>query len=212
MKLPQKLRDKQIWLLSIVIFLILICVPSCSETPTLNYISEDETILAFGDSLTVGVGASDESNYPSTLERLANRNVVNAGISGETTREGLDRLPGVMDDVNPKLVILLEGGNDILRNKSLDQTKQNLAEMINIIQSHGADVILIGVPEKKLFSSVAPFYTELAQEYNLVFIDELLSDMLRDNQYKSDPIHLNAKGYQKLAEEIHERLAKSGAL
>ncbi|MEM8844430.1 MAG: arylesterase [Pseudomonadota bacterium] len=187
-------------------------MPSCSETPTLNYISEDETILAFGDSLTVGVGASDESNYPSTLERLANRNVVNAGISGETTREGLDRLPGVMDDVNPKLVILLEGGNDILRNKSLDQTKQNLAEMINIIQSHGAEVILIGVPEKKLFSSVAPFYTELAQEYNLVFIDELLSDMLRDNQYKSDPIHLNAKGYQKLAEEIHERLAKSGAL
>ncbi len=73
-------------------------------------------------------------------------------------------------------------------------------------------MVLIGVPEKKLFSDSAPFYSELANEHNLAFNGEILSNLLRNNQYKSDPIHLNSAGYQKFAQAIKQLLENEGAL
>jgi len=73
-------------------------------------------------------------------------------------------------------------------------------------------VVLIGVPEKKLFSDVVPLYEELAEQYNLVFADDLLSGLLRDNEYKSDAVHLNQQGYRVMAESILQLLVKHGAL
>ena len=81
-----------------------------------------------------------------------------------------------------------------------------------MIQNQGADVILIGVPEKKLFSDVAPIYKELAVEHNVVLLDDTLSGLLKNNKYKSDPIHLNVVGYQKLAEVVYNKLVEVGAL
>lgn len=109
-------------------------------------------------------------------------------------------------------VSLLEGGNDILRNKSAQNIKQNLAAMIELAQSNGVQVGLIGVPEKKLFSKVAPLYEELAEQYNVAFADDLLADLLRENKYKSDAIHLNSQGYRVMAESIYQLLVKHGAL
>ena len=197
---------------NLAILFIAALLQACSEPPSINFVPHDGAIVAFGDSLTVGVGASEDTNYPAILSEISYRRVVNAGVSGEVTEDGLVRLPAVLEEENPNLVILLEGGNDILRNKNQKQTKDNLASMITLIQSKGADVVLIGVPEKKLFSDVAPFYEELADEYNLVFIDEVLSELLKDNEYKSDPIHLNEIGYRKLAETIHEKLIEVEAL
>jgi lysophospholipase L1-like esterase len=138
--------------------------------------------------------------------------VINAGVSGEVTTSGQTRLPQILDTHTPDLLILLEGGNDILRNHDLNQTKTNLAAMIESAHAHGVEVVLIGVPEKNLFSAVASIYTELAQEYELVFIPDLIGDMLRNPKYKSDRIHFNATGYRAMAEEIHAVLRKHGAL
>ena len=195
-----------------VLMVCLLLLQACSESNSLMPIPHDGVILAFGDSLTVGVGTSDAHSYPTVLAQLAGRQVVSAGVSGEETTQGLSRLPGVMDDVNPDLLVLLQGGNDILRNRNLQQAKQNLAAMIELAQSRGVQVVLIGVPEKKLFSDVAPLYEELAEQYNLVFADDLLSNLLRDNEYKSDAVHLNQQGYRLMAESIHELLVKHGAL
>ncbi|MDW3096435.1 MAG: GDSL-type esterase/lipase family protein [Gammaproteobacteria bacterium] len=190
----------------------LFLLQACSDSISLMPIPQDGVILAFGDSLTVGVGVSDAHSYPAVLAQLAGRKVVSSGISGEETTQGLARLPGVMDDVNPDLLILLQGGNDILRNRSLQKTKQNLAAMIELAQSSGVQIVLIGVPEKKLFSDMAPLYEELAEQYNLVLANDLLSNLLRDNEYKSDAVHLNQQGYRVLAESIHKLLVKHGAL
>ena len=73
------------------------------------------TVLAFGDSLTSGVGVSKTESYPSVLARMTGLNVINAGVSGELTQEGLGRLPALLDEISPNLLILAEGGNDILR-------------------------------------------------------------------------------------------------
>lgn len=185
---------------------------ACSDAPSLNYVPEDGTIVAFGDSLTVGVGAAARHSYPQVLAQLSKRTVIDAGVSGEETAAGHKRLAKLLEDTAPNLLILLQGGNDILRNRNMQRVKQNLAAMIELAQSKGIDVVLIGVPAKKLFSDAAPLYIELANEYRLVFAESLLSGLLRKSQYKSDPVHLNKLGYRKLAEEIHTLLQEHGAL
>ena len=199
-------------LLRIAALILIGLLQGCADSPSLDYVPEDGIIVAFGDSLTVGVGAPINDSYPSELARLSQRRVVNAGVSGEVTKEGLSRLPAILDEFQPRLVILLEGGNDILKGKDLALTKANLSAMINMIKNHKADVVLIGVPEKKLFSDVAPIYEELAEEYGIILLDDTLSGLLKNNKYKSDPIHLNAQGYKKLAGVIHENLVQGGAL
>ena len=194
------------------VFVIALNLSACSGAPSLSYLPENAVILAFGDSLTAGIGASAANSYPSVLSQLAERNVVNAGVSGEETAQGVKRLAGVLKQVNPDLLLLLEGGNDILRNRDLRRTKQNLAAMIELAHSMEIEVVLIGVPEKRLFSSVAPLYEELADQYKIVLIDNLLASLLRKSQYKSDAVHLNKQGYRVMAESIYAVLVDRGAL
>lgn len=197
---------KRLLLLVTVLFLT-----ACSDSQ-LSELSKHDVILAFGDSLTEGVGTDKANAYPAVLEELIGQGVINAGISGETTSQGLERFEQTLIDYQASLVILLEGGNDILRNLSANQTKQNLAQMIKIAQKHDIQVLLVAVPQKKLFSDTAPLYFELAEEYQVPLEAELVSDLLRSPQYKSDPIHFNEKGYRKLAEGLYQRLIDDGAI
>ena len=191
--------------------LTLLLLSACGEEK-LTPLPHDGVILAFGDSLTVGVGTSAANSYPAVLARLTNLQVINRGISGETTAVGLQRLEQILNETNPDLLILIEGGNDILRNKNSAQTKANLAAMIKIAKNQNIPVVLLGIPEKKLFSNSAPFYEELAEEFDLVFDHDLMADLLRTPSYKSDPIHLNDQGYRKMAEGIRDLLKESRAL
>jgi lysophospholipase L1-like esterase len=191
--------------------LLALLISGCDK-PGLEPLPANGVILAFGDSLTAGVGAEEDQSYPEMLARLSGLEVINAGVSGEVTAAGQARLSQMLDTHTPDLLILLEGGNDILRNHDLNRTKTNLAAMIESAHAHGVEVVLIGVPEKNLFSEVASIYPELAQEYELVFIPDLISELLRDPQYKSDRIHFNAAGYRAMAQEIHAVLRKHGAL
>ena len=189
----------------------LFVLTSCSDEQR-DPLSRGATVVAFGDSLTYGIGARKQTTYPEALSELTGMEVINEGISGETTSQGVKRFSSVLNRHSPELVILMEGGNDILRNQSQSRLKRNLATMIEEAQSLGIEVVLIGVPEKKLFSDSASLYTELADEYQLIFDGEVLSDLLRSAEYKSDSIHLNSAGYQKLAQRIHELMLDSGLL
>jgi acyl-CoA thioesterase-1 len=195
----------------VAIIFVALALFGCSS-PELDLIPADGTILAFGDSLTVGVGVAKKNSYPVVLEELTGLKVISSGVSGETTDQGLIRLRLELDEIHPDLLILIEGGNDILRNKNKNETKANLAAMIELAQEKGIQVVLIGVPEKKLFSSSAPFYQELSDRYNLVFDDDLISDLERSPSDKSDYIHFNKKGYNKMAVGVYEVLEENGAL
>jgi lysophospholipase L1-like esterase len=190
----------------------LLLLVSCSSEQELQPLKKNSVIVAFGDSLTEGVGASRDQSYPQVLAELSGITVINSGVSGETTAEGLDRLPLVLGEHKPDLVILMEGGNDILRNLSHIQAKENLAQMIQIVRLSGAQVVLLGVPEKNLFSNSADFYDQLAKEQKVVFDGETMSDLLKTRSYKSDTIHLNNKGYRELANRIYSLLQEHGAL
>lgn len=160
----------------------------------------------------MGYGTTQEYSYPTVLNELSGRKVINAGISGETTEQGLARFQLELEKHSPDLVILIEGGNDILRNISQSTSKQNLEKMINAAQELNIPLVLLGVPEKNLFSDAAPFYAELAKEHQLVFNKSLLSKLLKKPKFKSDAIHLNSDGYRKMAEGIYDLLKDNGAL
>jgi len=198
---------------ALILAALVLCsqLTACGDDDGLKPLAAGDQILAFGDSLTAGKGTSERTAYPAVLESLSGYRVINAGISGETTSEGRQRLPEVLQEHDPELVILFEGGNDILQNLSASETKSNLADMIAQIKSHGAQLILVGVPEKSLFSSAAPWYAELAEEHQLPLQKNIVSKLLKKPAMKSDSVHFNEAGYRALAESIHTLLAESGA-
>ncbi|MFY8300948.1 arylesterase [Pseudoalteromonas sp. SS15] len=198
--------------LKILSLLFIFFLTGCSDAPKLTRLQQHDVILAFGDSLTQGVGVSKQHSYPSVLESLSGVKVINAGVSGETTNEGLNRFADVIEQHAPSIVILLEGGNDILQNKNLDETQANLNDMIGIAQSYGVEVVLIGVPQKSLFSSSAPLYQALADKHHIVFEPSLIAKLMKKPSMKSDYIHFNRAGYAAMAESIHQLLKDNGAL
>ena len=138
------------------IFTLLSTLISCGDTAKLQALDSNATILAFGDSLTYGTGSSRNNAYPAVLQRLTGRNIINAGIPGEISSKGLSRLPDLIQQYQPDLIIICHGANDILRKLDLNQTKHNLQQMIDIARDNNSQVILVGVPEFGLFLDTSP--------------------------------------------------------
>ena len=189
-----------IWLVALVL------LAGCSNEPPQIKLNGQSTILAFGDSLTQGVGANAQDSYPAVLERQLGVSVVNAGISGQTSSQGLARLEEVLEEHEPDLVILCYGGNDILRKQSMAKLEHNLDEMINIIKSSGSQVLLVGVPKPSLLLSTLPLYDNVAKKHGIIADLESLTDLLGQRDMKSDRVHLNAQGYQALASALSEKI------
>jgi len=185
---------------------------ACDRTPQLPRMQNGDVIVAFGDSLTHGTGASGDSAYPAVLSRIIGHTVINAGVPGETTAEGLARLPEVLASARPRIVLLCLGGNDMLRRHSPTSTESNLRQMIQAIRASGAGVVLIGVPQPALFSGAPAYYEKLADEFKLPYEGEIFDDVLKDSRLKADPIHANAAGYKVVAERLAELLEQAGAI
>ena len=146
------------------------------------------------------------------LSERTGRKVVNAGVPGEETERGLRRLPGLLDRLQPDLLILCHGGNDILRKRTPAATAANLRRMIGFARERGIPVVMIAVPNIGLFLSPADFYEEVAEDMAIPIEDDILADLLGDNRYKSDHVHPNAAGYARLAEALQALLTEHGAL
>lgn len=183
-------------------FLCLLLVVGCGKSPAIRPLYADSTVLAFGDSLTFGTGAQPEESYPTVLAGMLGCTVVNAGVPGEVTGVGLARLPALLDENEPDLVILCHGGNDFLRHQNREETRANLHRMIASVKERGIDLILIGVPEPGLLVSTAPFYRGLAEEFMVPYDEDIIREILTDRALKSDQVHPNAAGYRRLAEAV----------
>jgi acyl-CoA thioesterase I len=196
----------------ITALLLLLQLAACSNTPPLPPLAADAVILAFGDSLTYGTGAAESESYPSVLEKLSGRRIVNAGVPGEISETGLQRLPEVLDREKPALLLLCHGGNDLLRKLDQAATANNLREMVRTAKAKGISVVLLSVPAPDLSLSPPQYYADIAKEFSLPIENKALSQILGKGSLKSDYIHPNAAGYRKLAEAVFALLKKSGAL
>jgi lysophospholipase L1-like esterase len=192
---------------------IALVVVSCGQkAPRLAPVGPGDVVVAFGDSLTYGTGAAEHESYPAVLAQLIQRNIVRAGVPGETTAGGLARLERVIEEHRPALMIVCLGGNDMLRKLDETQTRNNLREIIKTIKERGIAVALVGVPKPALITSAPAFYAELAQEFAIPYEGKVVTDVLYRPELKADSIHPNAKGYRRMAEAIAELLKKAGAV
>jgi acyl-CoA thioesterase I len=204
------------WLRTGTLLLTALCLwlAACDHRKApLPRLGSDDVVLAFGDSITYGVGApSDDETYPEVLAQLIDRHVVRDGVPGEVTAQGLARLPRSLDEYRPKLLLLCLGGNDMLRDIDPAATEANLREMIKLARDRGVAVVLIAVPKPRLIGGAAEFYRRIADELDVPLEDEVLVDVLRDTRYKSDMIHPNALGYRKVAQALADLMRGAGAV
>ncbi|MCM2263886.1 MAG: arylesterase [Desulfuromonadales bacterium] len=187
---------------TLIWLLLALLTTACDKTPKIAPLPANAVVLAFGDSLTHGNGAAPGEAYPEVLAGLLGRTVINAGVPGEISAAGLSRLPQLLEQYRPNLVILCHGGNDFLQRLDRARTAANLAAMIEQIRATGADVVLVGVPEFGLILSPPDFYGEMARRFAIPYEEEIVSDLLGDRDFKSDNIHPNAAGYRRMAEAI----------
>jgi acyl-CoA hydrolase len=176
------------------------------------------TVLALGDSLTFGTGATPDTAYPTVLARLSGWNVVNAGIPGHTSAQALDRLPGLLAEHQPVLVIVSIGGNDLLRRQNETALRDNLRRTLAAVRAAGAQALLVAVPRPTLAARVTgslddhPLYAEIASEVGVPLHAEGWSAVLADERLKSDAIHANAAGYEAFVQGLLATLQASGLL
>ena len=186
---------------------------ACGGTKAkLDRLERGATVLAFGDSLTFGTGASTEESYPAVLARLTGLKVVNAGVPGEVSADGLARLPDAIDEAKPRLLILCHAGNDFLQKLDDGAAARNVRAMIDLAKARGIAVVLLATPKPGLPPSVPKFYDEIAEQERVPIEDGILKDVLLDSGLKSDFVHPNAKGYARIAEALAKLLKKAGAI
>ena len=195
-----------------LLLLLFLIFPACEQSGQLSFLRPNDTILTFGDSLTEGVGAAKNLSYPAQLARLIGRPVVNGGKAGELSETGARRLPDVLDELEPQLVIICHGGNDILQKHDREQLKENLRRMYEAANQRGIEVVMIAVPQLGIMAQDVPVYAELAKELKVPLLQDTLGDLVFKREYKSDMVHLNAKGYRKLAEAVADLLQEYHAI
>lgn len=179
--------------------------------PAIPVMGPERRILAFGDSLFAGYGLKDGESYPARLEAAlrakgVNAVMTNAGVSGDTSAAGLQRLKFTLDAqaAKPDLFILELGGNDLLRGIAPDQTKANIGQMLEELKGRGIPVLIMGMrsppnygPEYQ--AQFDALYRDLAKQHGAALIPFWLEDIYREpDLFQADNIHPTAEGIERL--------------
>jgi acyl-CoA thioesterase I len=176
------------------------------------------TVLALGDSITYGTGASPDAAYPAQLAAITGWNVINGGVPGDTAANALERLPALLAEHRPALVIIGIGGNDFLRRMAPDATRAAIRGAIDRARGAGAQVLLVAIPQLSAGAALGlglsdhPMYEALARELALPLHAGGWSRVLGDASLRADAIHANAAGYRAFAEGLVATLKQAGLL
>ena len=194
--------------------LLAAALTACSKTAPHAALPEGSTILALGDSLTAGYGADAAAAYPAVLAGFTGWQVINGGVSGNTSAQALARLPALMRR-QPQLVLVSIGGNDFLRKVPEADTRSNIRQIVQQIKAAGVPAVLVAVPyftTGALFGRLSehPMSEELAAELNVPIFKGAWAEVLGDKKLKSDQIHANAQGYRVFAEKMWAFLKQQG--
>lgn len=194
--------------------LLAAALTACGKTAPHAALPTGSTILALGDSLTAGYGADAEAAYPAVLAGLTGWQIINGGVSGNTSAQALARLPALMRR-QPQLVLVSIGGNDFLRKVPEADTRSNIRQIVQQIKAAGVPAVLVAVPyftTGALFGRLSehPMYEELAAELNVPLFKGAWAEVLGNKKLKSDQIHANAQGYRVFAEKMWAFLKQQG--
>jgi acyl-CoA thioesterase-1 len=200
------------------LLLTLICLVSAVPVLCSKAVADDDRprIVAFGDSLTAGLGVPAEDAYPAQLQHRLDEQgiryrVINAGVSGETTAGGLRRVEWVLKS-RPHVVLLELGANDGLRGLNLEQTKANLERIIQRCQEASVTVILAGMKLPPNYGAdytkgFEAIYPALAKQYGLTLIPFFLDGVAGSSTLnQADGIHPTREGYRIIADKVLEQI------
>jgi len=159
-------------------------------------------VIAFGDSLVTGHGTSPGHDFVSLLSQRLGVPIVNAGRGGDTAESALRRLETDVLARDPRVVIVLLGGNDILRRVPTEVTFANLAAIVERIRQRGAAVVLVGLSTGFLIDPYGPEYARLAERTSSAYVPDILGDIFRNQARMADSIHPNDEGHRIMADRI----------
>ena len=174
-----------------------------NDTRIINYPPKEGPIVAFGDSLVRGVGSPETEGFVLTLSSKIGEPIINKGVSGDTTTDALARIDTVLQS-NPRIVLVLLGGNDRLQQIPTDQTLANLRLIISKIQEGGAVVVLLGVRGNLLSGRFDEELEKLAHDKKTVFVPNVLDGIFGNQQLMFDSVHPNRDGYARIAEKVYK--------
>lgn len=168
-------------------------------------------VIAFGDSLVNGRGATAGHDFVSVLSRRTGLPILNAGRSGDTTGTALERLERDVLARNPRIVIVLLGGNDFLRRVPRDETFRNLEAIVTRVRSRGAAVVLVGISVGLITDEYGDQYDALARRSSAGFVPDILDGVIGRPDRMSDPIHPNDRGHAIIADRLEPVLRELAA-
>jgi lysophospholipase L1-like esterase len=170
-----------------------------TEASITNYPVQEGAIVAFGDSLLEGVGASPGRSLPTLMSESIHEPIINLGVSGDTTADGLERIEEVLA-YNPRLVIVSLGGNDLIRNVPRETIYANLKQMVDTIHESGSMVLLLGV--RGPLKNIDDEYERIQKETGCAYVPNILDGLIGRSGFMYDAIHPNDAGYAKIAQKI----------
>ena len=183
----------------------------CGDRARFAALPPGATVIALGDSLTYGTGATPDTSYPAFLAEATRWNVVNAGVPGDTAEAGCTRLPPLVAEHQPALVLVFLGGNDILRQRGARVLKDGLAACVHAAAAAGVPLVLLAVPTFGVTGFTdAAIVEDFAKEAKVPWLSPGLGKLLREDAMRSDAIHLNAAGYRALAANVADELRRLG--
>lgn len=200
----------------VLLIAAIVLVAACSSKHKEVALPAGSRVLALGDSLTQGAGVTPEEAWPDLLARKTGWVVANGGVNGDTSEAALLRLPSLLEQHDPVLVLVTLGGNDMLRHIPQQQTIANLEKILTLIKAHGAKPVLLATPNPSLMAAVfqhlsAPdFYRKIAEAQHVPLIEDAIADVLSDPKLKGDALHPNAAGHALLSEKIFGELKTIG--
>ena len=200
------------------LFLASLLLAGCTRKAKLEALAPGSAVLALGDSITFGTGATPAASYPTVLAQLSGWNVVNAGIPGDTSAGALQRLPALLQEHSPKLVLVSIGGNDFLRSVPEAQTRANVKAICQQAAASGAQVLLVAIPAFSMLAAATrslsdhPLYADTAKELGLPLHAAGWATVLSDATLRSDSIHANARGYELFAQGLAKTVKDLGLL
>jgi len=188
-------------------------VAGCGGKPRVAALPAGTAVLALGDSLTYGTGATPETSYPAFLAGTTGWTIVNGGVPGDTAQQGCERMPELVAQHRPALILVFLGGNDILRRRPASALTDGLAECVRSAKADGIPLVLLAVPTFGITGfDDAPLFAAFAEAQKIPWFSPGLGKLLRDDALRADAIHLNAAGYRALAANVENELQRLGYL
>lgn len=191
----------------IFIVLFLFCLCACAKKEITNYPPKAGPIVVFGDSITYGYGVKAEEAYPALLAKSWNREVINLGVSGDTSLNGSARKED-LKNLEPSFVLIEFGGNDFLKKVPKTQTQKALEEIVDYVHSIGAIAVLVDTGGYGPMDTYTKINKQIAKQKNTLYIDGIMKDIFSDRNLRTDQIHPNQKGHQIIAQRIDKVLNK----